>query len=143
MLAVYRNQFYEIERDLVAGSLRASEAEAARIKVSRGAANEKQPDWRRGSGLPVGRNIAAGDDLHAVYANSEDVAEGSRLANASGRGPGSSHRLGFPVFGQPNLKRDSRKSNPVSVDQGVFPVRWIAKLGFPLLASRTRSGILA
>jgi cytochrome c553 len=32
---------------------------------------------------PATVNIAAGDDLHAVYANSEDVAEGSRLANAS------------------------------------------------------------
>ena len=55
MPTVYRNQFYEIERNLVAGSLRASEAEAARIKVSRGGANEKRRDWRRGSERPVGR----------------------------------------------------------------------------------------
>jgi hypothetical protein len=30
MLAIYRNQFYETERHLAPGSLRASEAEAAR-----------------------------------------------------------------------------------------------------------------
>src|SRR5205823_1833009 len=33
--AVYRDQLYEIERDLRAGSLGASEAQAARIEVSR------------------------------------------------------------------------------------------------------------
>jgi len=49
----------------------------------------------------------------------------------------------IPIFGQPNLERDSRKSNPSAWTKGVSPVWFLARLEFPFFASRIWSGILA